>query len=101
MDGQTSHQRWEDLVKLFEVLQSVEYQGFLCCLPCLTLIFTKLFTKKRQVARLKHDLEDNRTGRNLLELLGTPISSPDVGNVSNKQQHEYTVSKLKYLELQP
>lgn len=71
MDGQASHQCWEDLVKLFEVLQSIEHQGFLSCLPSLALIFTKLFTKQSEVARCKHHLEDSMTEGHLLGLLGT------------------------------
>lgn len=63
MDGQASDQCWEDLVKLFEILQCVEHQGFLCCLPSLTLIITKIFSKQCEVARFKHHLKDRQQER--------------------------------------
>lgn len=60
VDWQTSHQSRKDLVELFEVLQCIEHQGFLCCLSSLTRIFTQFFTEQSQVARFKHHLEKHK-----------------------------------------
>lgn len=60
VDGQTSHQSWEDLVKLFKILQRIEHQRFLCCLSSLALVFSKFFTKQSQVAWFKHHLQQQK-----------------------------------------
>lgn len=61
MDGQASHKRRKNLIKLFKVLQCIEDQSFLCCLMSLTLVIAKLFTKEGQVARFKHNLVKSKT----------------------------------------
>lgn len=63
MDGQASYKSRKYLVKLLEVLQSVEDQRFLCSLSDVTFVFSKLFTKQSQVASFKHDLFDAKTER--------------------------------------
>lgn len=56
MDGQASHQCRENLIKFFEVLESVEDQSFLSLLPGDALISIQLFTEQSEVASLEHDL---------------------------------------------
>lgn len=50
VDWQTGHQGWEDLVKLFKVLQRVEHQRLLRCLASLGLVLAEFFPKQSQVA---------------------------------------------------
>lgn len=64
MDRQARHQSWEDFVKLLEILQRIQHQGFLSCLPGLALILTEIFAKQCKVAGLKHHLE-NKISREL------------------------------------
>ncbi|TNN35768.1 hypothetical protein EYF80_054058 [Liparis tanakae] len=67
VDGQAGHQRREDLVKLFEVLQSVEHQGFLRRLPGLAPVLPELLAEQSQVARLEHHLVGSETEGNTLQ----------------------------------
>lgn len=82
MDGQASHQRWKNLIKLFEVLQSIEDQGFLCFLMSLTLVISQLLTKQCQVARFKHNLVKRRTLKTEKNFSGSLILVPKIhGNL--------------------
>lgn len=60
MDWQASHKSRKNLVKLLEVLQSVEDQSFFCSLSGVTFVFSKLFTKESQVASFKHYLVNTK-----------------------------------------
>lgn len=69
VDWQTSHQGWEDLVKLFKVLQRIEHQRLLRCLSSLGLVFAKFFPKQSQVAWFKHHLQQETSAQRCVQLL--------------------------------